>query len=100
MFQGKGAMPQPAVPTNDPQFHLSPDEGTLTIEQAETTGGDATASVVVTPASNYHVNKEYPTKLTLEAPPSVKLRKSVLVGSDATTFTPSMRARGVPIAGV
>ncbi|HTR51897.1 MAG TPA: hypothetical protein VMJ10_14375 [Kofleriaceae bacterium] len=84
---GKSPSVQPAR-SDDPRLHLNPDEGTLTIEKAEAKAGSvATANVTVQPASGYHVNKEYPTKMTLEAPPGVRLSKPVLDGADAATFT-------------
>ncbi len=82
------ADPPPASPsTDDPSRHLQPDEGTLTIGKGEAAvGAEATIPITVKPAAGYHVSKNYPTKLTLDAPPGVKLAKSELAKADAATF--------------
>ena len=68
----------PAAPDN-PQFHLKPEEGTLTVGNAEgAAGSEATATVKVEPAPGYHVSPDFPIKLTLEAPEGVKLAKTEL----------------------
>jgi len=63
----------------DPRFHLQPTEGTLTVDKAEgKAGAEAKGAVKLAPATGYHVATDYPIKLTLEAPPGVKLAKTEL----------------------
>jgi hypothetical protein len=52
-------------------------------------GAETVAHVVVTPGSGYHVNKDYPIKLVLEAPPGVKVAKAELVTADAARLSDS-----------
>ncbi len=61
----------------DPQ-KLGPDEGKLAITSPADAkaGAEAIARITVTPATGYHVNTEFPTKLTLEAPAGVTLAKA------------------------
>ena len=74
----EAAATPPAAPDN-PQFHLKPEEGTLTVGPAEAKAGSAaTATVKVEPAPGYHVSPDFPIKLTLEAPDGVKLAKTEL----------------------
>ena len=90
MEQGKA----PPAPDN-PQFHLQPEEGTLTIEKVDGKPcSDTTANVKVEPAAGYHMSMEYPIKLALEAPEGVKLPKAELTAGgssksagDAKTYT-------------
>ena len=66
-----------APPSDEARFHLHADEGTLTIDKAEgKAGSELTSNVKVTPAGAYHVNTEFPSKLTLEPPAGVKLAKT------------------------
>jgi len=65
--------------TDDPRFHLQPEEGTLTIDKAEAKpGAEATAGIKIAPASGYHVATDYPIKISLEAPAGVTLAKAEL----------------------
>lgn len=66
---------------NDTSFHL-------TTQQAAPTkpGGETVARLVVKPGAGYHMNKEFPTKLTLEPPAGVTLAKAVLEPADAEKF--------------
>jgi hypothetical protein len=66
--------------TFDERLRLKPDEGTLAITPpADTAAGtEAVAKIVVTPKTGYHVNTEYPIKLTLDPPANVKLDKQEL----------------------
>jgi len=52
-----------------------------------TAGGESVAQVMVHPGPGYKMNKEYPTKLTLEPPAGISLAKAVLEPGDAQTFT-------------
>jgi len=55
---------------------LHADEGTLTIDKAEgKVGSELTSNLTITPTSDFHVNVDFPTKITLEAPDGVKLMK-------------------------
>ena len=86
-----------AAPTSDEaRFRLHADEGTLTIDKAEgKAGSELTSNIKVTPAGAYHVNTEFPVKLTLDPPPDgVKLAKTEFNAGgmdkkqgDATTFS-------------
>jgi hypothetical protein len=70
----------PAGGGEDP-FKLKPEEGKLTIELPADAkaGGEAIAKIRVTPGSGYHVNLEYPVKLTLTQPDGVTLAKTTFV---------------------
>lgn len=69
--------PEGAVAGADPQ-KLAADEGKLAvIAPADAkAGAEAVAKITVTPGTGYHVNTEFPTKLTLEAPEGVTLAKA------------------------
>jgi hypothetical protein len=68
----------------------------LTTTQAAPTkaGGETTARLVVQPGSGYHMNKDFPTKLTLEPPAGVTLAKAVLEPADAEKFSETEEAEG------
>ena len=74
------AQPDPA-PAGDDRSRLRPEEGKLAIEPPAdaTAGTEAVAKIIVTPGPGYHVNTEYPTKLTLTSPAGVTLAKAELV---------------------
>ncbi|HEY1553659.1 MAG TPA: hypothetical protein VGF94_02435 [Kofleriaceae bacterium] len=92
----KGPIQTPVASADNPQFHLKPDEGTLTIDKASAkAGAEVTANVTVQPATGYHVSKEFPVKLTLTAPDGVTLAKAELVAADASTFTEQQLAFAV-----
>jgi len=56
---------------------LHADEGTLTIDKAEgKVGSELTSNITVTPSGEFHVNTDFPTKITLEPPDGVKLMKT------------------------
>ncbi len=61
----------------------------LTAEQAAptTAGGEAVARLVILPGAGYKMNKEFPTKLTLEPPAGVTLAKLVFEPADAERFS-------------
>lgn len=75
------AAPAAAPASDDERFRLKPEEGTLAVvPPAEAKpGAEAVAKITVTPGKGYHVNTEYPIKLTLEAPSGVTLAKSEFV---------------------
>ena len=72
-----GPAVKPTTAADDDRFKLKPEEGKLAIEPpAEAkAGAEAVATITVTPGQGYHVNTEYPTKLTLTAPAGVTLAK-------------------------
>ncbi len=77
---GKGG-PGTATPTKaggDDTGKLRAEEGKLAVEPPTDAkaGAEATVKITVTPGSGYHVNTEFPIKLTLEAPAGVTLAKS------------------------
>ena len=67
-------------PKFDDRLRLKPDEGTLAVTPPDDAkaGSEAVVKIVVTPKTGYHVNTEYPIKLTLDPPANVKLEKSEL----------------------
>jgi hypothetical protein len=91
----KGGSAATPPPSDEARFHLHPDEGTLTVDKAEgKAGSELTSNIKVTPAGAFHVNTEFPIKLTLEPPAGVKLAKTELTAGgmdkaqgDATTFS-------------
>lgn len=68
----------PAAQGASDPLRLKPEEGTLAIEAPADAkaGAQAVAKIVVTPGKGFHVNTEYPTKLTLETPSGVSLAKT------------------------
>jgi hypothetical protein len=81
--------------TDDVRFHLHADEGTLTIAKASgKAGSELVSKISIVPASEFHVNTEFPVKLTLEPTDGLTFAKteytaggmSKAVG-DASQFT-------------
>jgi hypothetical protein len=74
------AKPAPAAGDDD-RFKLKPDEGKLAIEPPATAkaGAETVAKITVTPGTGYHVNTEYPIKLTLTPTAGVTLVKDKFV---------------------
>jgi hypothetical protein len=68
----------PAAGGDDDRLRLRPEEGTLAIVPPADAkpGAEVVAKVTVTPAKGYHVNTEYPIKLTLTSPAGVALPKT------------------------
>jgi len=64
----------------DDPFRLKPEEGKLAIEAPGdvVAGTEVTAKILVTPSDAYKINKEFPTKLTLESPEGVVLAKALM----------------------
>jgi hypothetical protein len=81
MGQPREAAPAKPNPAADDRSRLKPEEGKLAIEPPADAkaGTEAVARITVTPAAGYHVNTEYPTKLTLTSPSGVTLAKAELV---------------------
>jgi len=80
-----GATPAPSTPAapggDDDRFKLKPEEGKLAIEAPADAkaGTEAVAKITVTPGAGYHVNTEYPIKLTLTQPDGMALAKTTFV---------------------
>lgn len=79
----------------NPQFHLKPGEGTLTVGKAEAKAGSpATVEVSLAPGAGYKLATDYPIKLSLMETSGVKLEKAILKAGgrdktqgDAATLT-------------
>jgi hypothetical protein len=76
----EGAPAQPS-PADTDRSRLKPEEGKLAIEPPADAkaGAEAVAKITVTPAAGFHVNTEYPTKLTLTSPSGMTLAKAEFV---------------------
>ncbi|CAN5370034.1 hypothetical protein BH11MYX1_BH11MYX1_50690 [soil metagenome] len=95
----KGIEGAPGAPkgtgTDDVRFHLHADEGTLTIAKASgKAGSELVSTITIKPASEFHVNTEFPVKLTLEPTDGLTLAKSEFTAGgmskavgDAASFT-------------
>jgi hypothetical protein len=87
------------------QFHLKPEEGTLTASKVEgTAGSPVSAAVTLAPGAGFHVSTDYPIKLKLMTTPGVKLEKQLLVAGgrdktqgDAATLTEQALAFAVKV---
>ncbi|MBP8811250.1 MAG: hypothetical protein KBG48_18760 [Kofleriaceae bacterium] len=60
-------------------------------------GAELVARVVVRPGKGFHMNKDYPTKLTLEVPAGVTTAKPVLLPADAEAFDDNQLAFAVKL---
>lgn len=60
-------------------------------------GGEQVARIVVTPGKGFHMNKDFPTKVTLELPAGVSSPKTVLLPADAEAFTEDKLAFAVKL---
>jgi hypothetical protein len=93
--QPEGAQAAGIGAADDPRFHLKPEEGAITVGKGEAKAGtEAAAKLELAPATGYHVATDYPIKISLEAPPGVKLAKTELSAGgrnkdqgDASTLT-------------
>ncbi|MBK8169091.1 MAG: hypothetical protein IPK60_01950 [Sandaracinaceae bacterium] len=59
-------------------------------------GQAGTFAIALTPSGNYHVNQEYPIRVTLRAPSGVTLQKAELVRADAAEFGERLARFSVP----
>lgn len=77
MGKGRGGPEGAQTAGSDPQ-KLVPEEGKLAIVSPSDAkaGAETIAKITVTPAAGYHVNTEFPTKLTLDATAGVTLAKA------------------------
>jgi hypothetical protein len=68
----------PAPGADDDRLRLHPEEGTLAVEAPPDAkaGAEAVAKITVKPGKGFHVNTEYPIKLTLTPPSGVTLTKA------------------------
>lgn len=73
--------PNPGPAPADDRTRLKPEEGKLAIESPADAkaGAEAIAKITVTPGAGYHVNTEFPTKLTLTSPEGVTLAKAQFI---------------------
>jgi hypothetical protein len=76
--QAPAAAPAAAPAGASDPMRLKPEEGTLAIEAPADAkaGAEAVAKITVTPGKGYHVNTEYPIKLTLAPASGVNLAKT------------------------
>lgn len=65
---------------DEKRFRLQPEEGALAIEApaGAKAGSESVAKIVVTPGSEYKMNTEFPTKLTIENAEGVTIAKAEL----------------------
>jgi hypothetical protein len=79
--EGAPGKPGTAASADDDRYRLKPEEGQLAIEPPADAkaGAESVAKITVTPGSGYHVNTEYPIKLTLTPPAGVALAKTSFV---------------------
>ncbi len=71
----------------DDRLRLHADEGTIAVTAPADAkaGAESTATILVTPKAGYHVNTEFPIKLTLDAPPAgVTLAKTQWVAGGSS----------------
>ena len=104
----KGAPTEGAVVGggDETRFRLQPEEGALAIEApaGAKAGTESIAKIVVTPGSEFKVNTEFPTKLTLENADGVTIAKATLIAGgqdkakgDAEVFEESKLVFGVKL---
>lgn len=93
----RGAALEGAAPAD--QAPGAPDDSfqVETAAVAGAAGGESVARVVVTPGKGFHMNKDYPTKLTLELPSGVTSPKAILEPADAEAFTENQLAFAVKL---
>jgi hypothetical protein len=94
----KGGTPEGAIPTDNGAKPADGAEFQLDVVPQPAVGLEQTFSVHVMPGKGYHMNKDYPTKLTLELPAGVSSPKPILVAEDAEKFTESSLTFGVKLA--
>ncbi len=74
----------------DPEYQLD-------VVPSEPAALSNTFDVRVTPGKGFHMNKDYPTKLTLELPAGVSSPKAVLEPADAAAFTDDQLAFAIKL---
>lgn len=72
----------------------------LNADKSEAYQVDKASSVFITlaPKGVYHINQEYPTLVTVSAPPGVTLTKGKLIKSDAVRFDEKLAKFEVPFS--
>jgi hypothetical protein len=82
----------PATPSGpDDQYQVE------AVAVAGAPGAETVARVVVRPGKGFHMNKDYPTKLSLELPAGVTAAKPVLEPADAEAFDDNQLAFAVKL---
>jgi hypothetical protein len=78
----------PVVSATETVKAAAPDTSfTLAVDNfASAAGVAATGTLKITPGKGFHVNVDFPVKLSLEAPTGVTLNKAVMEKPDATSF--------------
>ena len=87
--------PEMLESAKNPQFHLQPEEGKVTVDNAQAAAGaQAIATVKVEPGEGYNMATDYPIKKLLENPNGVTVEKTFLTAGgrskeqgDATTLS-------------
>jgi hypothetical protein len=76
------------APTKGDTATAGDDSYSLALEQPAdvAAGAAATARLIITPGKGYKMNKDFPTKLTLEPPSGVSVDKASMVLADAESF--------------
>ncbi len=76
----KGPGTSDKAPATESRFRLQPDEGKLDVSAPSDAkaGGETTVKVTLTAGDKYHVNTEFPTKITLESTKGVTIAKAEL----------------------
>ena len=103
MIRGAAATPPGGPAPIGGGSSLHADEGTLTIDKAEgKVGSELVSNITVTPSSEFHVNVDFPTKITLEPQDGLKLMKTELTAGgssksqgDASSFSEKTMAFAV-----
>ncbi len=91
-IKGGGEGAGPAAPNGpDDQYQVE------AVAVTGAPGAEAVARVVVRPGKGFHMNKDYPTKLSLELPAGVTSAKPVLEPADAEAFDDNQLAFAVKL---
>lgn len=94
----KGAAPEGAIPSDQPTGPSgNSDEFKLDVVPQPAAGLEQAYKVSVAPGKGFHMNKDYPTKLSLELPAGVTSVKPVLEPADAEAFDDNQLAFAVKL---
>lgn len=81
------AKPAAAQPEGTPPVKISKDRYEVTVDTpAGVAGADSVVTVTLSPKKGWHVNQDFPTKLTITPPAGVTLAKDKLKKADAAEF--------------
>lgn len=83
---------EPAGPRAETGFYVAALEGA----EGYATGDESRFAIRLTGAGEYHLNSEFPTRITVEAPEALTLAKAELRGGDAAEFTEELARFEVP----